>query len=113
MGMAEDVSNLAEARREKTLAQFRALLKDSSNVVWSAHFYDRQAEKVPHLTNRHFMNALRNGEIIRVGPGKYSHWKVEIKHISAGEEFCVACDVGEDKLILVTCWGGGYDAEIE
>lgn len=85
----------------------------SERVVFSYHFGQQRQIRVADLTDRQIHRVVANGEVRKVGPGKYNHWKVEVTGRSAGDLVTVVCEVRDDMLVLITCWEGTGDGPLE
>ena len=106
MGMADSVTDIHTLRRRQTITDFKALRSDSANVVLSDHICARRSLRLPDVTDQQLRRVIRDGEISKVGPGKYRHWKVQVWRKTAGEIVTVVCEVRDDCLFLITCWEG-------
>ena len=109
MSMTKDVTSLEDAKRQRTLDLYESLRVESTNIMAGKHFKDQQDNRFSHLPLRQLVRAVQHGEVVKVGPGKYNNWKVEVKYVLAGETVIVVCDVSDDRLYLITCMGGSED----
>ena len=106
MAMADSVTDIQALKRRKTIADFEALRSESARVVLSDHICMRRDLRLPGVTDQQLRRAVRDGEIVKVGPGKYRHWKVQVWLRTAGEVLSVVCEVCDGYLFLITCWEG-------
>lgn len=111
--MGEVVVDLKDGKRRQVLETFETLRGDSAAVFFSAHFSEKRAERLPLITDQQIRRVLREGEVLKVGPGKYRHWKVEISRRTAGDIVTVVCSVRDDRLVLITCWEGQRDGSLD
>ena len=113
MGMTDQVASMREALKRQTLERFERMRARSELVVFSDHFGEQRRARVADMTDRQIHRVVANGEVRKVGPGKYNHWKVEVKGRSAGDLVTVVCEVRDDMLVLITCWEGTGDGPLE
>lgn len=116
MHMAEKVIDFKARQleqREQTTLQtvnaFNRMREESELQVFSNHFQEQRKLRFEGINNRQFHRVVAEGEISKVSPGKYNHWKVEVWKKVAGEVISVACEVRDDCLRLITCWEGKGD----